>query len=555
MATMNDLAQVYIDAGLTPPARFVGNNTLVTEADMANTQTYVGAQSGTTTTDVEATTSGTGGLTTEQVEAIFASMGQDPDVNFDGTPRVGGAAGVASRFNSEAELRRVLATHPDYQGVTGTMTESQVRAVFAEFGLDPDVHFSGTYEEGRAARIAASGMTAEALRATLASAPQDIDRLFGQDLFNVGGLPEVWKVGDNEYLVYTVPGTENDPVYISWEVFSEADLESYFGPDQPVVFSRILTQGEWDREGALVFGDANEIQNLSDNPFTTWANDMARLAETQPWILEPDYQALAAMAIMEGREITEDELATTNWWQTHNAAQRQWMLLLSGDPASAQQAIDAATIQITEQLRLAGGGQSVDPAVIDWLVMEMVQGNITQADVALQVRALTDPYSGIDLLPGLKGISGVPPGGATATVNQEQNVRNLLHTWLGPMFGQWSDSEIDRIAGSFRNDPNAESQFIESLKDQRMVLLPEYQDRNISYQAIANTWKQWWMGQWGQAPDETSGLWLEVLRNNDTGESGEKLRRVGLEQGVNKVIDDVNSAALTPTTGLLRSPV
>ena len=41
MPTRNDLAEIYIKAGLTPPARFVGDNTPTTQADIDNTQEYV----------------------------------------------------------------------------------------------------------------------------------------------------------------------------------------------------------------------------------------------------------------------------------------------------------------------------------------------------------------------------------------------------------------------------------------------------------------------------------------------------------------------------------
>ena len=175
-------------------------------------------------------------------------------------------------------------------------------------------------------------------------------------MLNTAGGGVIWARPDGtEWIVYLAPGTEGDPVYLAWEVSSTGDLQSYFGPGQAIVYSEYVTDQQWDALGVMVFGDANEIQNLSDNPFSTWVNDMARLAESQPWILESDYQALAAMAVLEGREITQDELTTTDWWRTHSAAQRQWLMLSHGDPAQAQQLISSATLQITEQLRLAGG--------------------------------------------------------------------------------------------------------------------------------------------------------------------------------------------------------
>lgn len=373
------------------------------------------------------------------------------------------------------------------------------------------------------------------------------------DLFNVAGGAEVWNRSDGtRWLAYMVPDTDSDPLWMVWEITSDADFQSYFGPGQATAVNRYVSMDEW--HGLSVeFGDANEIDNTSGNPFATFENDMARLAVLQPWILEADYTALSAMAVLEGRQLTQDEIATTNWFQTNSQGQREWMMLLHGDPATAERVIAEAHLLVEEQIRLAGGGRNVSDMVIDFLAMNLVQGNISQTELSLQIRGLVDPYSGVELMPGLAELAST--GGVTATVNREDEVRSLLHTWLGPHFGSWTDDEIARIAGDFRNDPNARTQFVESLKDQRMVLLPEYQDRDISYQAIANTWKQWWMGQWGQAPDENSDLWLKVLRNNDTDISGQLLRREGLNQGVGKVVDAVNSASLERSIGLVRSPV
>jgi len=51
-------------------------------------------------------------MTEAEVIAIFEEFGLDPDINFDGTPREGGAAGVADRFDSADDLRAVLKTAP-----------------------------------------------------------------------------------------------------------------------------------------------------------------------------------------------------------------------------------------------------------------------------------------------------------------------------------------------------------------------------------------------------------------------------------------------------------
>lgn len=378
----------------------------------------------------------------------------------------------------------------------------------------------------------------------------------GQTLNNVGGTPEVWKVGDDVYLVYVVPGTEKDPVYMAWKSTNpEEDLEAWFGPDQTPKYNRVITAKQYGNLGVLEFGVTDELTNTSEAPFATWANDMAVLAESQPWILDADYQALVAMAILEGRDITQAEIATTEWYQTHNAAERSWMAMQHGDPATAEQYLEDQRLVIREKLVAAGAGTEVGDDVVEYLVQKYATGTWSELELDNQIRAITDPYAEIEVDKGLAEAVAASEGTVGQTGSLEDEVRALLHTWLGPTWGSWSDEEIARVAGQMRRDPQYRDKFVESLKDQRMAVLPEYGDREISYQAIANTWKQWWVGQWGQAPDESSDLWTTVLKNNDASESAKLLRKEGLAQGIDKVTQTLNQQTVRSTGGGVREAV
>jgi hypothetical protein len=279
------------------------------------------------------------------------------------------------------------------------------------------------------------------------------------------------------------------------------------------------------------------------------------LSQTQPWILDADYQALMAMAILEGRQVLEAEIATTTWWKTHNEAQRAYMALSAGDPSEYEAKLDDAKLRVSNMITGAGGGITPDQGIVDYLATQFLMGNMSETQLQEQIRAATDPYSGAVLDPGFAEVLEATEGGLGQTNNAEDEVRSLLNTWLGPEFGNWSDAEIARVAGDIRNDPNAQTDFVEGLKDQRLALLPEYGDRNLSYQAIANTWKQWWIGQWGQNPDESSNLWMTVLKNNDMTESARLLRREGLAQGVEKVTSDLSNDGLRLTGGSERRAI
>jgi murein DD-endopeptidase MepM/ murein hydrolase activator NlpD len=377
----------------------------------------------------------------------------------------------------------------------------------------------------------------------------------GQELNNIGGTPEVWKVGNAKYIVYTVPGTEDDPVYVAWQVPSDSDLQSFFGPDQPILYNKQITWEAFKNMGVLDFGSTDELANTSDDPFSTWVKDMDMMSQTQPWILDADYQALVAMSILEGRELTQAELATTDWWTTHTKAEREWMIVQHGDPATAAQKIADQEAAVTQMLANAGMGIHPPEAIVSFLAYQSLSGAWSDIELQNQIRALSDPYSNIVMDSDLATmLDDNPFETGVGNITEEDTVRQLLSTWLGPLFGEWDDDEVARIAGTFRNDPMAEQKFIESLKDQRMALLPEYTDRELSYAAISNTWKQWWLGQWGQAPDEKSDLWMQVIRANDTASSGQLLRAEGLEQGVGKVLTDFSKQSVG-NIGSVRNPI
>ena len=371
------------------------------------------------------------------------------------------------------------------------------------------------------------------------------------DLIQVPGDPEVWRVGSQTFLVYMVPGTESDPVHMAWEVSTQSALQSMFGPGQDIVYDREISEAMYASAGVLEFGDANELANLADEPFITWANDMEMLAQTQPWVLDSDYQTLVAMAILEDRLLTESEVATTNWWKNHTSAQRAWMAALHGDPATAEQLMADANRDMRNRLTSAGAGADPDPEVVAFMANQWLTGTWSEIELQDQIRAVTDPYSPVGLHPELAALIDTE-GALRQTTDAEDTVRSLLNTWLGPSYGNWSNTQIAEAAGRIRNDPEAEQRFVEELKDQRMVILPQYENREISYQSIANTWRQWWIGQWGQDPDETEDFWLDVIRTNDAGEAGVMMRREGLNRGVKTVTDRANAAALQNTTGLRR---
>jgi hypothetical protein len=435
-------------------------------------------------------------------------------------------------------------------GGGGTLTEAQVNAIFAEFGMDPNVHFDGTVEEGRAGRIAASGMTADDLRDTLRSAPGTGGR--EHDLLSVpgGADAEVWQIDGQSYLVYTVPGSQ-PPIYVGWLGLSQENIQAWFGPDQPIVYDRIMDDAGARSVGLIIAGSDVELANFDEDPFATWVQTLETQAKTQPWLLDDDYQAMLLEATLENRNLTPGEIQLTGWWQDHTESQRAWMKVYHGDPLTAQRMIEDNRMLATQMLKDAGI-ENASSSLITYMADQATMGNWSEVYFRQQVTAIADPHSGIEVDAGVLRLTSDQTG---TTRQEEDTVKELVNKWLGPVYGAWETGLVEDWAGRLRNDPDAEIALVEQLQGQRMALFPEYEDRNVSYQDLAAPWRQFMQTQWGQKPDETDPLFQTLLKNNDANENGQLLIKEGLDRGVGKVVNDMNKAALRDPSGMVRRAV
>ncbi len=361
---------------------------------------------------------------------------------------------------------------------------------------------------------------------------------------------QVWRIGNKTYLIYVVPGSR-PPIYVAWEGMSEENIQSWFGPDQPIVYDRQMSGNDAKGLGVLFAGSDVELANFDENPFVTWAQTMATQAKTQPWILDDDYQAMLLEATLENRDLSDAEVQSTEWWQTHSEAQRSWMKVFHGDPATAEQMINDNRI-MARQMLLDAGMENPSEELIFYMADQATMGNWSEIYFNSQVAAISDPASGIVMDEGLANIWNEGMG---VTQGEEDTVRALLLEWLGPVFGAWDEDQIALYAGKLRNDPDAEMNLIQQLQDERMALFPEYEDRNVSYQAMAAPWRQFMQNQWGEKADETDPLFQTMIKNNDATLNGQLLIKEGLNRGVGKVVNTMNASALRQGTGNVRRAV
>lgn len=359
------------------------------------------------------------------------------------------------------------------------------------------------------------------------------------DLVNVPepDLAELWfdSATGKWYIVYNTP----DDQYDFWLMYEVTDPKAIVPPGVELKADRTGTLRDFLKLGGLNAGKDVELSNFTEHPFTAWESLINRQAEVRPWLRDEEVLALLAEALLEGRELTEAEFQTTNWWRSHNAAERQWLLTVESDPKEAERLLSQNRIIIGELLKEAGINNA-SQEVIRWLSNQYTQGRWDSTYLNAQIKAMSDPYSGIRIDTELSAVIGNQKLDVTRA--EEDTVRSMVAAWLGPTFGKWGEQEIARWAGRLRNDPDAQIELEEFLKKQRLALLPEYENPNLTYQDIAAPWKNFVTSEWGQIADETDPLFTKILKLNDSAEAGKLLRQEGLKRGIGKVLQDITAA-------------
>ncbi len=347
---------------------------------------------------------------------------------------------------------------------------------------------------------------------------------------------ELWNVDGNWIMVRMVPGTEGDPIYMSWTIPDDEVLASYFPPGIDPLADKELTAAEVAGMGVLPFGTVYELIDYNYDPFVAWLDQYETQAKTQPWILDEDYKTMAAMAAMEGRALSDSEIEQTTWYSTHSDGEKEWMKISNSNPVEAQRRIDDNRSRARNELEDAGVNNAPEDLVW-WMADQVTTGLWSIQYYSDQLIAISDPASSIaidsDFAAQIAGFD------LDTTRDEEQTVRDELTKWLGPNFGGWNEDAIGDWAGKIRNDPDALIALSDVLSAQRVALFPEYADRTLTYEDIAGPWRTFWRQAWGESPDETDGLFTTVVRNNDAVENGKILTQEGISRDIQKVNLDV----------------
>ncbi len=358
----------------------------------------------------------------------------------------------------------------------------------------------------------------------------------------------LWNVGGNFYIVYEVPGSqgeiyEGNPIYMAYEL-----------KDNDLFAAGLLTQGETAPQPnatmdqaffdsiAIVTGNTDQLSAEIDNPFASFVETITEQSQVAPWITDPEMISLIAEAAVEGRTVTDAEWQTTNWYQTHNETEREWLRTYYSDPSTATQLTTDAQIAVANSLQAAGVSNAPE-ALINWVAGKYVSGEWSQTYTTEQISLFADPYATGKRDSSFENyLSSTALTGVDRTTEREKEVRDLYGKWLGPTLGKLTDQEAAEIAGRLRDDPDYQDQLVQSLKQSRLAAFSAYTNPELTYEDIARPWRNLTTSVWGQTADETQGWWQEMVKSNDFAQAQNTLREKGLEQNITQVTTDATQA-------------
>ena len=390
--------------------------------------------------------------------------------------------------------------------------------------------------------------------------------LFGR----LGG--QIWNVGGQKYVAFDIPQTGLSMAYTA----TDEQINNFFTVDKPQEQTIDLNSEKWNstfQSGNIVEVDVDNMEASGVGGFFEQiASNFDKVKEVRPWMEDDEMYSLWLESIVENREIADFEWEGTEWWQTHTQEERNWLLLsqdkdLSKLPADAEALLKNNRIKARETLR-QNGVSNPDQVTFNgetltqWFGNKLTTGTWTELTWLNQAKALGDPLSGIQredaLTSWLEGSEAQP----TETQAGYATAQALTEEWLGPLYGTFEQADIDKYAGIIRNAESPEvgaQQVRDSLKNIRKVLFStDVYDENLTYEEIAQPWRNFSFQLLGERVDEKSTDWIEVLNANDQAKATQVLTTHGLNNGnktiMDKVTDDVGSFLGTgpQTRGIVR---
>jgi hypothetical protein len=359
----------------------------------------------------------------------------------------------------------------------------------------------------------------------------------------------VYEIDGKYYVVYEVPvdadgdGEFDEIIPIAYEATKEELVEAGLLDSAGLIMGLIgnnqYTPEEWESMGGLIVGNIKELNNSDDDPFEFLVSQLTDQANLYPWLLDPEVMALTAAAWLEGRSLTEGELAGTEFWQNTTQSMRNWMALNAQSPSEASQLLRDNRIMVLEMMQQAGINNAPD-VLVNLIGDKFTTGLWTQTYLANQIDLLADPTKRGELDQDLKTYFEQHEGfELDTTKTYRDTVDATVRRWLGPAFGQWTEQQISEWAGRLRNDPDAKQELEKMLSQQRMSIFSAYTDPTQTYDDIASPWRNHVMNLWGEIPDETDEFFQNIVKMNDIVEASAQLREEGVKRGIGKITESM----------------
>ncbi len=367
------------------------------------------------------------------------------------------------------------------------------------------------------------------------------------------GKPEIWKDKDTgtTYVVYFPEGMD-PPVPLRYVVNSDEVLKTYFG-NKGVSYDHQYTTAEMEALGSVTFGDVSDIQDVTGDPWAGFTTKMEKAKGAMPWLEDDGVFSVIAAAYLEGRTPEPYEFVGTEWYDTHNDAEREWLTKVAQDPAEAEQVLQDRRIQVGDLFTSLGVEPPADE-VIDYIAQKWAQGTWSPKETNDQIAALTGGGEGVTLDTGLGELTsdGTSVGVATSMTD---TVKTLWNKWLGPAYTP-TDSDVARWAGILRDDETGgTARLTEMLRGQRMALFPEYTDDTLTWNDISGPWRSMAYSVWGHDVDETDPRFQNIVRLNDADKAMKELRRIGLEDGNDRVVTQMSNGVTAGQSTNVRGAV
>lgn len=409
---------------------------------------------------------------------------------------------------------------------------------------------------------------------------------------------EVWNVkGVGRFVVYRVPDTRPKPgVPIVWRV-SDSGWKAIGGGDTKDVKTRTLTRDDARRQGWVRMGWADEIKADEEiDGFKFLTKKFKESAEIRPWLRDRQVWARTVGAWYEGRELSEQELKTSEWWRTRSEASRQWASLVNSDPAQARQQMNETRLKVESALREAGMHAPPD-ALVSFLADDFTRGYYGEQELQKKIAAAADPFAadagpfaGLDptaldgvgkLVRDKKGrlairtdegdwlvkgkgtrarfggdaagkrvgklrvvgsadeIAGRLRGEGPDGLGGYDAARELVRSHVGPrLAGQYDDDWLNSEAAKLRQDDAYEDVLRGRLRSTFQAAYGDVYGDDVIYEDVAPGVRASIEQQWGRTVDESDDAFVEAFRRADLTERRRFLTQEGLRRGVGKVTDD-----------------